>query len=240
MSGLIPDSFIEELLARSDVVELIDRRVPLKRSGSEFQACCPFHDEKTPSFTVSPRKQFYHCFGCGAHGSAIGFLMQYEGLEFLDAVEELARAAGLEVPKTGKQKPRIDTGLYDILQSCSKFYVEQLRHHPEAVEYLKGRGLSGEICRDFDIGFAPAGWDGLIRQLGTDNHHLDLLKQAGMLSQGNSGQYDKFRNRIMFPIHDRRGRVIAFGGRALSDDGPKYLNSPETDLYHKSRELYGL
>ena len=240
MSGLIPDSFIEELLARSDVVELIDRRVPLKRSGSEFQACCPFHDEKTPSFTVSPRKQFYHCFGCGAHGSAIGFLMQYEGLEFLDAVEELARAAGLEVPKTGKQQPRIDTGVYDILQSCSKFYVEQLRHHPEAVEYLKGRGLSGEICRDFDIGFAPAGWDGLIKQLGTDNHHLDLLKQAGMLSQGNSGQYDKFRDRIMFPIHDRRGRVIAFGGRALSDDGPKYLNSPETALYHKGRELYGL
>ena len=240
MSGLIPDSFIEELLARSDVVELIDRRVPLKRSGSEFQACCPFHDEKTPSFTVSPRKQFYHCFGCGAHGSAIGFLMQYEGLEFLDAVEELARAAGLEVPRSSTQQPRIDTGLYDILQSCSKFYVEQLRQHPEAVEYLKGRGLSGEICRDFDIGFAPTGWDGLIKQLGTDNHHLDLLKQAGMLSQGNSGQYDKFRNRIMFPIHDRRGRVIAFGGRALSDDGPKYLNSPETALYHKGRELYGL
>ena len=240
MSGSIPDSFIEELLARSDIVELIERRVPLKRSGSEFQACCPFHDEKTPSFTVSPKKQFYHCFGCGAHGSVIGFLMQYEGLEFRDAVEELARAAGLEVPSTGRQQPRPDIGLYDILQSCSKFYVEELRKHPEAVAYLKDRGLSGEICRDFEIGYAPAGWHELINRLGTDKQRLAMLKQAGMLSDGNRGQYDKFRNRIMFPIHDRRGRVIAFGGRALSDDGPKYLNSPETDLYHKSKELYGL
>jgi DNA primase len=240
MSGPIPDSFIEELLARSDIVELIERRVPLKRAGSEFQACCPFHDEKTPSFTVSPKKQFYHCFGCGAHGSVIGFLMQYEGLEFRDAVEELARASGLEVPSSGRQQQRPDIGLYDILQDCSKFYVEELRKHPEAVEYLKGRGLSGEICRDFDIGYAPAGWHELISRLGTDSKKMDLLKKAGMLSEGNRGQYDKFRNRIMFPIHDRRGRVIAFGGRDLSDAGPKYLNSPETTLYHKSRELYGL
>ncbi len=240
MSGSIPDSFIEELLARSDIVELIERRVPLKRSGSEFHACCPFHDEKTPSFTVSPKKQFYHCFGCGAHGSVIGFLMQYEGLEFVDAVEELARAAGLEVPRGGQPQPRPETGLYEMLRSCAKFYVEELRRHPEAVEYLKGRGLSGEVCRDFEIGYAPADWDGLIRQLGTNPGRLDLLKQAGMLSAGNSGPYDKFRNRIMFPIHDRRGRVIAFGGRALADDGPKYLNSPETSLYHKGRELYGL
>ena len=240
MSGPIPDSFIEELLARSDIVELIERRVPLKRSGSEFQACCPFHDEKTPSFTVSPRKQFYHCFGCGAHGSAIGFLMQYEGLEFLDAIEELARAAGLEVPAGGKQQPRVDTSLFDILRSSAKFYIDELRKNPDAVAYLKGRGLSGEICRDFEIGYAPAGWDGLIRKLGTDPKKIEMLKQAGMLSIGKSGPYDKFRNRIMFPIHDRRGRVIAFGGRALSDDGPKYLNSPETALYHKGRELYGL
>jgi DNA primase len=240
MSGLIPDSFIEELLARSDVVELIERRVPLKRVGSEFQACCPFHDEKTPSFTVSPKKQFYHCFGCGAHGSVIGFLMQYEGLEFLDAVEELARSAGLEVPATGKRQPAPDTGLYDMLAACSKFYVEQLKKHPAAIEYLKGRGLSGEVSRDFEVGYAPAGWDGVIKQLGTDPGKVDQLKQAGMLSEGKSGSYDKFRDRIMFPIHDRRGRVIAFGGRALSDDGPKYLNSPETTLYHKSKELYGL
>lgn len=240
MGGLIPDSFIEELLARTDVVELIERRVPLKRAGSEFQACCPFHNEKTPSFTVSPQKQFYHCFGCGAHGSAIGFLMQYEGLEFLDAVEELARSAGLEMPSSGQQQPRVDTGLYDILASCAKFYVEQLKHHPVAVEYLKGRGVSGEVSRDFGIGYAPAGWDSLITNLGTDDKKITQLQQAGMLSQGKSGSYDKFRDRIMFPIHDRRGRVIAFGGRALSDDGPKYLNSPETSLYHKGRELYGL
>jgi DNA primase len=240
MSGLIPDSFIEELLARSDVVELIERRVPLKRVGHEFQACCPFHDEKTPSFTVSPKKQFYHCFGCGAHGSVIGFLMQYEGLEFLDAVEELARAAGLEVPSSGQQQARPDTGLYDLLDACSKFYVEQLKSHPEAVEYLKGRGLSGEVSRDFEIGYAPAGWDALIKHLGTDDKKIAMLKQAGMLSEGKSGSYDKFRDRIMFPIHDRRGRVIAFGGRALAEDGPKYLNSPETALYHKSKELYGL
>ena len=240
MSGLIPDSFIEELLARSDVVELIDRRVPLKRVGHEFQACCPFHDEKTPSFTVSPKKQFYHCFGCGAHGSVIGFLMQYEGLEFLDAVEELARAAGLEVPTSGKQQARPDTGLYDILERCSNFYIEQLKSNPAAVEYLRGRGLSGEVSRDFGIGYAPSGWDALIKHLGGDEKKLAQLKQAGMLSEGKSGSYDKFRDRIMFPIHDRRGRVIAFGGRAMSEDGPKYLNSPETPLYHKSRELYGL
>jgi DNA primase len=240
MSGLIPDSFIEELLARCDVVDVIERRVPLKRVGHEYQACCPFHNEKTPSFTVSPKKQFYHCFGCGAHGSAIGFLMQYEGLEFLDAVEELARSAGLQVPKTGTQQPRPDTGLYDMLAACAKFYVEQLKDNPAAVEYLKSRGLSGEICRDYEIGYAPAGWDALIKKLGTDEKKLALLKQAGMLSEGKKGVYDKFRDRIMFPIHDRRGRVIAFGGRAMSDDGPKYLNSPETALYHKSRELYGL
>lgn len=240
MSGLIPDSFIEELLARSDVVEVIERRVPLKRVGHEYQACCPFHDEKTPSFTVSPKKQFYHCFGCGAHGSVLGFLMQYEGLEFLDAVEELARAAGLEVPSSGQQQARPDTGLYDLLAACSKFYIEQLKSHPEAVEYLKGRGLSGEVSRDFEIGYAPAGWDALIKHLGTDDKKMAMLKQAGMLSEGKSGSYDKFRDRIMFPIHDRRGRVIAFGGRALAEDGPKYLNSPETALYHKSKELYGL
>jgi len=240
MAGLIPDSFIEELLARSDVVELIERRVPLKRVGSEYQACCPFHDEKTPSFTVSPKKQFYHCFGCGAHGSVIGFLMQYEGLEFLDAVEELAKSAGLEIPSTGTRPPAPDTGLYDILAACSKFYVDQLKNHPAAIEYLKGRGLSGEVSRDFEVGYAPAGWDGVIKHLGTDAKKLDQLKQAGMLSEGKSGSYDKFRDRIMFPIHDRRGRVIAFGGRALADDGPKYLNSPETTLYHKSKELYGL
>jgi len=155
MSGRIPDAFIEEVLARSDIVELIERRIPLKRAGSEFQAVCPFHEEKTPSFTVSPRKQFYHCFGCGAHGSAIGFLMQYEGLEFLDAVGELARTAGLEVPASGSQDQRPDTGLFELLDKCAKFYRKQLKNHPVASEYLEARGVSAEIQHDFDIGYAP-------------------------------------------------------------------------------------
>ena len=240
MAGLIPDSFLEELLGRIDIVEIIERRVPLKKAGREFQARCPFHDEKTPSFTVSPQKQFYHCFGCGAHGSAIGFLMNYEGLEFVDAVEDLARHAGLQVPREASARPRPSAGLYDILEAASAWYQAQLKKSPEAIEYLKGRGLSGEISANFNIGFAPSGWDHLIKELGTDEKHLDLLKRTGMLSQGKSGEYDKFRHRIMFPIHDRRGRVIGFGGRALDDDGPKYLNSPETELFHKGRVLYGL
>ena len=240
MGGLIPDSFIEELLGRVDIVDIIERRVPLKKAGREFHACCPFHDEKTPSFTVSPQKQFYHCFGCGAHGSAIGFMMNYEGLEFVDAVEELARHAGLQVPREASSKPRPSAGLYDVLESVSAFYQKQLKENPEAVEYLKQRGVSGEIARDFAIGYAPGGWDRLIKHLGSNEEGLAKLRKTGMLSQGKSGEYDKFRNRIMFPIHDRRGRVIAFGGRALEDDGPKYLNSPETELFHKGRELYGL
>jgi DNA primase len=240
MGGLIPDSFIEELLGRVDVVEVIERRVPLKKAGREFQARCPFHDEKTPSFTVSPQKQFYHCFGCGAHGTAIGFLMNYEGFEFVDAVEELARLVGLEVPREAASAPRPSQGLYELLAAAAAWYQEQLKQSPEAIEYLKGRGLSGEIAVQFGIGYAPGGWDGLLKKLGTDDKRVDLLKRAGMLSEGKGGVYDKFRHRIMFPIHDRRGRVIAFGGRALGDDGPKYLNSPETELFHKSRELYGL
>ena len=240
MGGLIPDSFIEELLGRVDIVEVIERRVPLKRAGREFQACCPFHDEKTPSFTVSPQKQFYHCFGCGEHGSAIGFLMNFEGLEFVDAVEDLARLAGLEVPREAVRAARPSADLYDVLESASTFYQNQLKSSPEAIDYLKKRGLSGEISRYFEIGYAPPGWDRLSKDLATDDHRKSLLKRGGMLSEGKSGEYDKFRHRIMFPIHDRRGRVIGFGGRALDDDGPKYLNSPETELFHKGRELYGL
>jgi len=240
VAGLIPDSFIEELLGRVDIVEVIERRVPLKKAGREFQACCPFHDEKTPSFTVSPQKQFYHCFGCGAHGSAIGFMMNYEGLEFVDAVEDLARHAGLQVPREASRAARPSAGLYELLDSAAAYYRQQLKNHPEAIDYLKGRGMSGEISAHFSVGFAPAGWDNLIKKLGTDEKRLELLRRTGMLSQGKSGEYDKFRHRIMFPIHDRRGRVIGFGGRALDDDGPKYLNSPETELFHKGRELYGL
>ncbi|MCW8873781.1 DNA primase [Pseudomonadota bacterium] len=241
MGGLIPDSFIEELLGRVDIVEVIERRVPLKKAGREYQARCPFHDEKTPSFTVSPQKQFYHCFGCGAHGSAIGFMMNYEGLEFVDAVEELARLAGLQVPRdTAAAAPRPSAGLYELLAEAGDWYQAQLKQSPQAIQYLKQRGLSGEVAARFGVGYAPAGWDGLMRQLGTDDQRLKLLQRAGMLSQGKGGTYDKFRDRIMFPIHDRRGRIIAFGGRALADDGPKYLNSPETELFHKGRELYGL
>jgi DNA primase len=239
--GLIPDSFIEELLGRVDIVEVIERRVPLKKAGREYQSRCPFHDEKTPSFTVSPQKQFYHCFGCGAHGSAIGFMMNYEGLEFVDAVEELARMAGLQVPREATATAaRPSDGLYELLAEAAAWYQAQLKQTPQAIDYLKQRGLSGEVAARFGVGYAPAGWDGLTRQFGTDEGRLKLLQKAGMLSQGKGGAYDKFRDRIMFPIHDRRGRVIAFGGRALGEDGPKYLNSPETDLFHKGRELYGL
>ena len=240
MSGLIPESFIEELLGRVDIVEVVERQVPLKRAGREFQACCPFHEENTPSFTVSPQKQFYHCFGCGAHGSAIGFLMNYEGLEFPDAVEELARHAGLNVPREAARGPSKSPDLYDILEAAAKFYAARLKEHQPAIEYLKGRGLSGEVAREFGVGYAPAAWDALLAKLGTSEEKRGQLKRAGLLSEGKNGLYDKFRNRIMFPIHDRRGRVIAFGGRAMDEDGPKYLNSPETELFHKGRELYGL
>jgi DNA primase len=240
VSGLIPESFVEELLGRVDIVELIERHVPLKRSGREFHACCPFHDEKTPSFTVSPQKQFYHCFGCGAHGSVIGFMMNYEGLEFVDAVEELARQAGLTVPREAGTRRQPEESLLSTLEAAKRYYQEQLHAHPEAADYLKKRGVSGEIAREFEIGFAPAGWTGLTSQLGTSKEKLALLQRAGLLSEGQGKSYDKFRHRIMFPIHDRRGRVIGFGGRALADDGPKYLNSPETELFHKGRELYGL
>ncbi len=241
MTGRIPESFIEELINRVDVVDVIGPRVPLKKAGAEYSACCPFHDEKSPSFTVSPQKQFYHCFGCGAHGTAIGFLMAYDGLEFVDAVEELARSAGLEVPREGGGGPRVDnSGLYELVEKASLWFQARLRENPEAIEYLRQRGVSGEIAKDFGIGFAPAGWDGLISALGTTDTLRQQMLTTGLTAQGDKAVYDKFRHRIMFPIHDRRGRVIAFGGRALADKGPKYLNSPETPLFHKGRELYGL
>ena len=240
MSGRIPESFIDELMNRIDIVDVIEPRVPLKRAGSEYKACCPFHQENTPSFTVSTRKQFYHCFGCGAHGTAVGFIMEYDGLEFVDAIEELAHTAGLEVPREAGTARRVDTGLYDVLEASANFFQARLKENPAAIEYLKNRGVSGEICRDFGIGYAPEGWNKLIEQIGSTEEIRNKLLAAGMLSRGDKGLYDKFRNRIMFPIHDRRGRVIAFGGRDMGDKGPKYLNSPETELFHKGRELYGL
>ncbi len=245
----LSDAFIDDLLARSDIVEIVGSRVPLKRKGREYSAPCPFHDERTPSFYVSPTKQFYHCFGCGAHGTAISFLMNYDRLEFLDAVEELARRAGIEVPKETRQNNQ-DSDLrdqYAALEAAAKLFQRQLADSPRARDYLDGRGVDADNRARFSIGYAADGYSTLKDALGTDERRLKLLERTGMLSKNDRGHvYDKFRDRVMFPIHDRRGRVIAFGGRVLSapadgrDAGPKYLNSPETALFHKGRELYGL
>ena len=246
MAGRIPQQFIDELISRVDIVEVIDARVPLKKKGREYVACCPFHNEKTPSFTVSQNKQFYHCFGCGAHGTALGFLMEYDHLDFVEAVEKLAADAGVEVPREAGSEPRGPSPqpLYDLMAQSARFFQQQLRQHPQrqrAVEYLKRRGLSGEIAAAFGIGYAPDGWDNLLKSLGTDKEAQDRLLTVGMLIEKDDGRrYDRFRDRIIFPIHDTRGRVIGFGGRVLGDDKPKYLNSPETPLFHKGRELYGL
>ncbi|WP_295432936.1 DNA primase [uncultured Thiodictyon sp.] len=245
MAGRIPPQFIDDLLARTDIVELIAGRIQLRKGGKDYQARCPFHDEKSPSFTVSREKQFYHCFGCGAHGTAIGFLMEYDRLGFREAIEDLARRAGLEVPTEGAAMP---TGpdqapLYALLEQAAQIYRRQLREHPEApqaIDYLKGRGLSGEIAARYGVGFAPSGWDFLLARLGADPAARERLSQAGLITEQDGKRYDRFRSRIMFPIRDRRGRVIGFGGRVLGDGKPKYLNSPETPVFHKSRELYGL
>ncbi|KFN43485.1 DNA primase [Arenimonas oryziterrae] len=240
----LSDAFIDDLLARTDLVEIIGTRVPLKRQGREYSARCPFHDERSPSFTVSPTKQFYHCFGCGAHGTAISFLMNYDRLEFLDAVEELAKRVGVEVPRDTRasNEDGESRDLYAALDASAKFFQTQLAQNPKAQAYLERRGVDAENCARFAIGYAPEGFNGLKDALGTDERRLRLLDKSGMLSKNDSGRvYDKFRDRVMFPIFDRRGRVIAFGGRVLEkDDGPKYLNSPETALFHKGRELYGL
>lgn len=248
MAGRIPSSFIDELLARVDIVDVIDSRVQLKKTGREYQACCPFHNEKTPSFTVSPDKQFYHCFGCGAHGSALGFLMDYEHMGFVEAVEELAAGVGLQVPheQGNGGQDRSYQVLYEVMEKVAKYYCRQLRQHPEAsraTDYLKGRGLTGEIAAQFEIGFAPPGWDNLTTALDRQGVSAEQLEKVGMLvKKDGGGYYDRFRDRIMFPIRDTRGRVIAFGGRQLSLDekGAKYLNSSETPIFHKGRELYGL
>ena len=246
MSGRIPQSFIDELVSRTDVVELIGQRVPLKRAGKDYKACCPFHEEKTPSFTVVPDKQFYHCFGCGAHGTALGFLMEYERMEFLDAVEELARRAGLEVPREGgRSEPSAPLApVYETLERANEFYRAQLREHPgseRAKDYLKGRGLSGEVAAEFQLGFAPPGWDALSGALGNDAGQRERLVTAGLAVDKGAGKvYDRFRDRIMFPILDTRGRVVGFGARIIDQGEPKYLNSPETPVFHKGRELYGL
>lgn len=243
--GLIPQHFIHELLARVDIVDLIDSRVPLKKAGANYKACCPFHGEKTPSFTVSQDKQFYHCFGCGLHGNAIGFLMEYDRLEFPDAVEELAAMMGMEVPReeTVSNAPKVDTSLYDIMGKAANYYQQQLKSNKNAIEYLKGRGLSGEIAKQFAIGYVPGEWRNLetiFPKLQQDKKLQQQLVECGLMIRKDSSLYDRFRDRIMFPIKDKRGRVIAFGGRVMGQGEPKYLNSPETPIFHKSNELYGL
>ena len=246
MPGLIPESFIESLLERVDIGDVVGQRVPLKPAGHEFKACCPFHDEKTPSFYVSPQKQFYHCFGCGAHGTAIGFVMQYDGLEFPAAVEELAAMVGLEVPREAGAGPdeaqkRKREALYQALDAAQNFFRNRLRGSDAAKAYLKQRGFDAATVNEFGIGLAPDEWSALTDRLLADGFKPEQLEQAGLSSRArNNNLIDRFRNRIMFPIHDRRGRVIAFGGRDLGDDGPKYLNSAESPVFHKGRELYRL
>ncbi|MBS1218340.1 MAG: primase [Proteobacteria bacterium] len=241
---MIPQSFIQDLLSRVDIVEVVDRYVKLKRTGANYAACCPFHSEKSPSFTVSPTKQFYHCFGCGAHGTAIGFMMEYGGLGFVDAVKDLAQSVGMQVPEEARSEQaqrRAAEGpdLHGVLLQAAQFYRNQLKEAPQAIEYLKRRGLSGEIAKRFGIGYAPDGWQNL-EQVFPD-YQSKALTAAGLVKQNDEGKrYDVFRDRIMFPIVDVRGNVIGFGGRVLGDGEPKYLNSPETAVFEKGRELYGL
>ncbi|MDD3675073.1 DNA primase [Thauera propionica] len=247
MSGRIPDDFIDAVLARTDIADVIGTRVPLRRSGRELIGRCPFHEEKTPSFTVSPQKQFYHCFGCGAHGTAIGFLMAIDRLDFREAITELAQRAGMPLPEAaGSAQARGGpplAPLYEVLSAASAFYQKQLRRHPaagSAVDYLKNRGLTGATAARFHLGFAPDEWDSLKRAL-APRYGETLLRQAGLLTGDDDRRgYDRFRGRIVFPIEDRRGRVIGFGGRIIGAGEPKYLNSPETPVFHKGRELYGL
>jgi len=240
---MIPESFIQELLNRVDVVDIIDKKVQLKKAGANFVACCPFHQEKSPSFTVSPSKQFYHCFGCGEHGSAISFLIEYEGLSFVEAVNELANTVGLTVPNEDfSEKININENfkLEEALKIANNFYQVQLRKSPKAIAYLKSRGLSGEIAKEFSIGYAPEGWQNL--ETAFKNYQDQTLIKAGLIQKNEKERYyDRFRNRIMFPIHNAKGIVIGFGGRVINpEDTPKYYNSPETALFQKSYELYGL
>ena len=241
---MIPQSFIQDLLNRVDIVDVVERYVKLKRAGANYVACCPFHGEKTPSFTVSQSKQFYHCFGCSAHGTAIGFIMEYNGSGFVDAVKELAQSVGMKVPeevRSERTQRRAEEGddLHGVLLQAAQFYRAQLKEAPHAVAYLKGRGLSGEIAKRFGIGYAPDGWQGLAAAF--PDYNAKALVTAGLVKSSEEGKrYDVFRDRIMFPIVDVRGNVIGFGGRVLGDGEPKYLNSPETPVFEKGRELYGL
>jgi len=244
MAGRIPQPFIDEVVARSDIVEIIGARVPLKKSGREYKACCPFHSEKSPSFWVSPDKQFYHCFGCGAHGTVVGFLMQYEKLGFLDAVTELAERAGLQLPREAHSAREPGGDLYEVMARAARFFEQNLADSPRARGYLDSRGIDAPTCAKFALGYAPDSWNALLNRFGTHEDERRRLLQAGLIierdGRAQAGFYDRFRDRLMFPIRDSRGRVLAFGGRVIDQGEPKYLNSPETLLFHKGRELYGL
>jgi DNA primase len=247
MAGRIPQAFIDEIVARSDIVDIIGARVPLKKSGREFKACCPFHNEKSPSFWVSPDKQFYHCFGCGAHGTVVGFLMQYEKLGFLDAVADLAQRAGLELPREalGTHDPD-SVNLHDVMGRIARFFEQNLADNARAQNYVSARGIDPKTSANFALGYAPDSWDALLNRFGAQEDERRQILQLGMIIErtaaraGSAGFYDRFRDRLMFPIRDSRGRVIGFGGRIIDQGEPKYLNSPETPLFHKGRELYGL
>ena len=242
MAGLIPQDFIDDLIARADITEVVGRRVQLKKAGREFKACCPFHDEKTPSFTVSPGKRLNHCFGCGAHRTAIGFLMEFDHMSFVEAIESLAASMGVDVPRSESDKParRYDE-LFSLLDSVARHWQNCLKETPTAVEYVKQRGIDGSTAKRFGIGYAPDGWSKVLDKFGKSDEATEKLLATGLIIRKDNGQhYDRFRDRIMFPIRDARGRTIGFGGRTLGDGEPKYLNSPETVLFHKGRELYGL
>ena len=241
-SGRIPQTFIDDLIARADIVEVVGNRVTLKKAGREYKACCPFHDEKTPSFTVSPHKGFYHCFGCGEHGTAISFLMSYERLGFVEAIEALAEMLGLEVPVTRNNSDKNhESVLYKLLAEADQLFRAALRKTPKAIAYLKRRGIDGTTAGRYGMGFAPEAWDTILKALGTNDQRIAQLRDAGLVIRNKQGrEYDRFRNRIMFPIRDPRGRIIGFGGRVMDNAEPKYLNSPETPVFHKSQALYGL
>ena len=247
MAGLIPQTFIDDLLDRVDIVDVVNSRVPLKKTGKSHKACCPFHEERSPSFTVAQDKQFYYCFGCGAGGNALSFIMEFDRIDFLPAVELLAKNVGMEIPREAVANPKAKQhrdDLYSVVTEADNFYRQKLRaaEAKPAVEYLKGRGLTGKIAAQFGIGYAPQGWDNLLKVAGTSEEKVKLLADSGMLvvKPEEKKQYDRFRHRIMFPIRDQRGRTLGFGGRVLDDSTPKYLNSPETPIFHKGRELYGL
>ncbi len=238
---MIPRSFIHDLLARLDIVDVVERHVPLKKAGANYQACCPFHNEKSPSFTVSRTRQFYHCFGCGAHGNAISFVMEHLGIGYVEAIEMLADGLGLTVPQEHNPQAvaKISPDLYALMQTAARFYRQQLKTAPHAIDYLKQRGLSGEVAQQFGLGYAPDGWQPLAAAF--ERYEEPALAEVGLVIRNEQGRhYDRFRDRIMFPIINLRGQVIGFGGRVLDKGEPKYLNSPETPLFEKGRELYGL